>query len=233
MQAEEYLEMHATADTLPPGVEIRDDRTAASQVSLQLEAPLPLPGTRVIVVTQKANLLGTVRFAGLTSFAAGSWIGTELDAPSGKNDGSVLGTRYFECLPLHGLFARPDMVKVVSSPKPGTGLKRKSKSRFGESRKQITEAYAGGLRLEADAELTEHRQLLLDEKSLRLQQRQAKLETQRQALSECHVILDVLRKENENLRCQAEELSSAKLLITSLQQDNGKLRMENMQLSAC
>ncbi|XP_075976205.1 kinesin heavy chain 73 isoform X4 [Anticarsia gemmatalis] len=51
---------------------------------------------------------GVIAYAGPTHFANGTWIGVELDAPTGKNDGSVGGTRYFECRARHGIFVRPD-----------------------------------------------------------------------------------------------------------------------------
>jgi len=49
---------------------------------------------------------GVVVFVGPTQFAAGEWVGVELDAAVGKNDGSVNGVRYFTCEPLHGVFAK-------------------------------------------------------------------------------------------------------------------------------
>eukprot|EP00930_Biecheleria_cincta_P102201 TRINITY_DN93895_c0_g1_i1.p1 TRINITY_DN93895_c0_g1~~TRINITY_DN93895_c0_g1_i1.p1 ORF type:complete len:329 (+),score=90.36 TRINITY_DN93895_c0_g1_i1:94-987(+) len=66
-------------------------------------------GCRVQVL---GKLMGTVRFAGPTQFAAGQWVGVELDNAEGKNDGTVQGTRYFECKPQHGIFARPLAVKT-------------------------------------------------------------------------------------------------------------------------
>lgn len=46
--------------------------------------------------------LGTLRFCGPTDFASGEWAGVELETPTGKNDGSVGGVHYFQCLPKHG-----------------------------------------------------------------------------------------------------------------------------------
>jgi len=53
---------------------------------------------------------GTIRFIGETSFAAGTWIGIELDNPNGKNDGKVQGKEYFACKPMHGIFIRPEAI---------------------------------------------------------------------------------------------------------------------------
>ncbi|KAL1953970.1 hypothetical protein VTO42DRAFT_1886 [Malbranchea cinnamomea] len=54
-----------------------------------------------------------IRFIGTTQFAPGDWIGIELDEPTGKNDGSVQGERYFECEPGYGMFIRPSAVAAV------------------------------------------------------------------------------------------------------------------------
>lgn len=42
---------------------------------------------------------------------AGLWLGIKLDKPSGKNDGSVGGVRYFSCPPKHGVFAPPSRIQ--------------------------------------------------------------------------------------------------------------------------
>lgn len=62
---------------------------------------------------------GIVRFCGVTSFAAGKWVGVELHEPKGKNDGTVAGVRYFTCKMNYGVFARPSQVKLAkSTPEP-------------------------------------------------------------------------------------------------------------------
>ncbi|NXP23965.1 CLIP4 protein, partial [Scytalopus superciliaris] len=68
-------------------------------------------GDRVLVVGQRT---GTVRFCGTTKFAPGFWCGIELDKPHGKNDGSVGGVQYFNCLPRYGIFAPPSRVQRLT-----------------------------------------------------------------------------------------------------------------------
>lgn len=57
---------------------------------------------------------GTLRFKGETLFADGVWAGVELDKAEGNNDGSLGGNRYFVCSPLHGIFAPPQKIALLS-----------------------------------------------------------------------------------------------------------------------
>eukprot|EP00929_Paragymnodinium_shiwhaense_P105901 TRINITY_DN7094_c0_g5_i1.p1 TRINITY_DN7094_c0_g5~~TRINITY_DN7094_c0_g5_i1.p1 ORF type:complete len:1110 (+),score=281.96 TRINITY_DN7094_c0_g5_i1:132-3461(+) len=80
-----------------------------------MEKP-PSIGARVQV--SGVPSLGTVRYVGPLSVGPSGrplfgkaaetvWVGVELDAPTGRNDGSVSGRRYFSCAPLRGVFCRP------------------------------------------------------------------------------------------------------------------------------
>jgi len=60
-------------------------------------------GMRVFVDGVKP---GRIQFIGETKFGPGEWAGVFLDEPIGKNDGSVMNTRYFTCEPRHGVFSR-------------------------------------------------------------------------------------------------------------------------------
>ncbi|KAE8376461.1 dynein associated protein-domain-containing protein [Aspergillus bertholletiae] len=68
------------------------------------------------VVTLTDGRQATVRFAGATHFAAGDWVGIELDEPTGKNDGAVQGERYFDCEYGYGMFVRPTAIAAIIGP---------------------------------------------------------------------------------------------------------------------
>lgn len=69
-------------------------------------APEPVLETGMSVFVNKEK--GTVQYIGRTEFAPGVWLGVELRKPSGKNDGSVNGKRYFNCRPSYGIFVKPE-----------------------------------------------------------------------------------------------------------------------------
>uniref|UniRef100_A0A452SQG9 Kinesin-like protein unc-104 n=1 Tax=Ursus americanus TaxID=9643 RepID=A0A452SQG9_URSAM len=71
-------------------------------------------------VTVGTNKMGIVRYIGPTDFQEGTWIGVELDLPSGKNDGSIGGKQYFKCNPGYGLLVRPGRVRRAA----GSGRRR-------------------------------------------------------------------------------------------------------------
>ncbi|CDW60773.1 CAP GLY domain containing protein [Trichuris trichiura] len=59
---------------------------------------------------------GKIAFLGETHFGSGDWAGVVLDEATGKNDGCVMGVRYFQCSPDHGLFCR--LTKLSRQPLP-------------------------------------------------------------------------------------------------------------------
>lgn len=92
-----------------------DDDTDSVQSPAAPDSHLDLPEWLVCgesVILRQSNYSGIIAFIGSTEFAPGLWIGVELDAPLGKNDGSVKGVRYFTCGAKRGVFVRPDKVTL-------------------------------------------------------------------------------------------------------------------------
>ncbi|CAL8285723.1 unnamed protein product [Lota lota] len=106
---EPLLRLPASSTTTNPARTGPRSRTPSAGSSV-FEGPDVHLGERVLVVGQRT---GVVQFYGHTSFAPGLWLGIELDKPSGKNDGSVGGLRYFSCPPKHGVFAPPSRVQRI------------------------------------------------------------------------------------------------------------------------
>jgi len=57
---------------------------------------------------------GTVCYIGKLKFAAGEWVGVELDQPQGMHDGTVMNVPYFACKPKHGIFSPPAALTVTA-----------------------------------------------------------------------------------------------------------------------
>ncbi|KAL4113225.1 hypothetical protein QTP88_016886 [Uroleucon formosanum] len=86
-------------------------KTAGNSVVLTEDTDKFIIGNRIWVGGTKP---GQIAYIGETNFGNGDWAGVVLDEPIGKNDGSVSGTRYFQCGPKRGIFAR--LTNLTSAP---------------------------------------------------------------------------------------------------------------------
>lgn len=69
---------------------------------------------------------GVVRFAGMTKFSDGLWVGLELDTPTGKNNGIVQGEQYFSCPDKFGMFVRPPSLRLMERPPPKRQVQKRN-----------------------------------------------------------------------------------------------------------
>ena len=81
-------------------------------------------GCRVRLGTDR----GTVRYVGTIDDSDQVWYCIEWDTPRGRHDGSVHGTRFFECAPLHGSF-----VRAASPLVTGTSFLTALREKYGDS----------------------------------------------------------------------------------------------------
>ena len=98
-----------------------------------------------------------VRFVGETAFKEGIWIGVELEDHSGKNDGSVAGTRYFDCEPKQGVFVLPTAVRAATIP-DRIAMPPPPKPAMANKPRPSTTVAAGSKRLSATASRATTRQ---------------------------------------------------------------------------
>jgi len=104
----------------------------------ELAPPTKASGADFVKVGRRCRAFGydckaTIRFVGAVKHRdAAIRVGMALDQPDGKNDGSDLGVRFFDCAPKHGVFALPyrvyheDLVVGVrcNTPNHGEGTVR-------------------------------------------------------------------------------------------------------------
>jgi len=97
-------QMKKNPDLMKPKKQVEDNYLEQEAMEIQV-------GNRCKV--NPGEKRGTVRYVGKVPEAQpGYFLGVELDEPLGKNDGSIKGTRYFECQPSFGVFVRPNAVEV-------------------------------------------------------------------------------------------------------------------------
>jgi tubulin-folding cofactor B len=74
--------------------------------------------SRVRLLPESDARRGTVSYLGLVPEipGIGFWVGVTLDEPTGKNDGTVKGKRYFECGNNCGVFVRPERCEAGDFP---------------------------------------------------------------------------------------------------------------------
>lgn len=75
-------------------------------------------GVRCRLIPETDHRRGTVQYIGDVPEipGVGAWVGVALDEPTGKNDGSAKGQKYFECQPNFGVFVRAERIEVGDFP---------------------------------------------------------------------------------------------------------------------
>ena len=78
-----------------------------------LPSGLEIGSAVTVHTTANPGQKGVVKYWGPIVGATGAWLGVELDTPTGKNTGSSGGQSYFDCRPNHGVFLKPNQVKLI------------------------------------------------------------------------------------------------------------------------
>lgn len=100
----------------PNALTIEQQKIRASEREVE-ERGLSI-SARVRLLPETDARRGTVSYIGLVPEipGVGVWVGVTLDEPTGKNDGTVKGKRYFACGNAHGVFIRPERCEAGDFP---------------------------------------------------------------------------------------------------------------------
>lgn len=100
----------------PDAPSIEQQKVLASE--REIEERGLVVGGRVRLLPESDARRGTVSYTGLVPEipGIGAWVGVTLDEPTGKNDGSIKGKRYFKCGNNCGVFVRPERCEAGEFP---------------------------------------------------------------------------------------------------------------------
>ncbi|XP_060735740.1 CAP-Gly domain-containing linker protein 4 isoform X3 [Tachysurus vachellii] len=112
-----HIDLSRVKSKVDTGALSRSCSTSSSSLDSRqvsaLQPPIPAPRQRRPLRPRQERTPSNSRSTPPPSSQCGIWLGIELDKPSGKNDGSVGGVKYFSCPPKHGVFAPPSRVQRI------------------------------------------------------------------------------------------------------------------------
>lgn len=110
---------------------VMDSSFSSTSIKQEMMPDWVVVGESVLI--RPYNTSGVIAFIGPTHFQGGTWIGIELDTPTGKNDGTVQGIQYFDCRPKHGIFVRVDKLILDKRGRAMRELKKAEKLKAEQS----------------------------------------------------------------------------------------------------
>ncbi|XP_053677042.1 kinesin-like protein KIF13A [Anopheles nili] len=118
-------EEHDQSSTMPNKADVMESSFSSTPGKQEIIPEWVLVGESVLI--RPYNTSGVIAFVGGTHFQGGTWIGVELDTPTGKNDGTVQGIQYFDCRSKHGIFVRVDKLILDKRGRAMRELKKAEK----------------------------------------------------------------------------------------------------------
>ncbi|XP_031626374.1 tubulin-folding cofactor B [Contarinia nasturtii] len=99
-----------------------EERKKQEQLEQEQKAESINIGDRCLVTAKGPRRIGTIRYKGTFHLKPGIFIGVEFDEPLGIHNGSVDGTKYFECQEKYGSMVPIGAIEVGDFPREDDGL---------------------------------------------------------------------------------------------------------------